>query len=215
MQESCTASSCHVMRKRLLRRAGNSWSVASSQFRSVSSSNNAANLPPSPVVLCPALDVSESAIVRSNASNTSDLTGGATSVAISGSSVWACSPPVLQRSWPNNQRRTCGCHSEVLPRPCVALGSVPCVCLHPQQTTLDGCCRHLTHSCTGPTGSHALDLVVGPNCPQSPPLRNCPQLCHRRCNHPRQEKKEAHADRTGPCTCGACEKGLDVMPLQS
>ena len=102
MHESCT--SCHVMRKRLLRRAGNSWSVASSRFRSALSSSNAANLPQctpcedaltaralpncwepsclsSPVVLCPAL---EDSLV--NASNTSDLTGGATSVAISGSS---------------------------------------------------------------------------------------------------------------------------------
>ena len=214
-------------------------------FRSVSSSSNAANLPQctpcedartaralpncwepsclsSPVVLCPALEdslASESAIVRSNASNTSDLTGGATSVAINGSSSESNCVGVLTTrlatflvEQPEKNLRvplrgassaTCGA------------GFCPLRCLHPQQTTLDGRRRHLTHSCSGPTGSHASDSVVGPNCPQSPPRRNYPQLCHRRCDHPHQERKEPHADCTGPCTCGVCEKGLDVMPLQS
>ena len=123
---------------------------------------------------------------------------------------WACSPP--GRTTRTTREKTCVCHSEMLPRPRVALGSVPCVCLHPQQSTLDGRRRHLTHSCTGPTGSLRVGLGGGPNCPQSPPRRNCPQLCHRRCNHPRQEKKGPHAD---PCTCGVCVKGLGAMPPQS
>ena len=95
--------------------------------------------------------MSESAIVRSNASNTSDLTGGATSVAINGSSSESNCVIVLTTRLATflaekpekNLPVPLGSAS---PAMCGA-GSVPCVCLHPQQSTLDGCRRHLTHSC--------------------------------------------------------------------
>ena len=126
---------------------------------------------------------------------------GAASVAINGSSSESNCVGVLTTRLATFLAEPV-CHSKVLPRQHV-LGSVPCVCLHPQQSTLEGCRWHLTHSCTGPTGSHVSDSEVGPSW-------NCPQQCHRRSDHPHQERKEPHG--TGPC--GVCEKGLDVI-LQS